>query len=48
MKYQRMDKNKMAALRTAALLIRFRTTKPAKKARKFASYKIIASILNLT
>ena len=48
MKYQRMDKNKMAALRTAALLIRFRTTKPSKKARKFASYKIIASILNLT
>ena len=48
MKYQRMDKNKMAALRTAALLIRFRTTKPSKKAYKFAPYKTIASILNLT
>jgi len=48
MKYQRMDKNMMAALRTAALLIRFRTTKPSKKAYKFATYKIIASILNLT
>ena len=48
MKYQRMDKNKMASLRTAALLIRFRTTKPSEKTQKFASYKIIASILNLT
>lgn len=48
MKYQRMDKNMMAALRAAALLIRFRTTKPSKKGYKFATYKTIASILNLT
>ena len=38
----------MAALRAAALLIRFRTTKPSKKGYKFATYKTIASILNLT
>ena len=48
MKYQRMDKNKMAALRTAVILIRFRTTKPSKKARKFATYKTIAVTFNLT
>ena len=38
----------MAALRTAALLIRFRTTKPTMKSFKFVSYKGIAAALNLT
>ena len=38
----------MAALRTAALLIRFRTTKPTIKSRKFATYRTIAATLNLT
>ncbi len=43
-----MDKNKMADLHRAALLIRFRTTQPTIKSRKYATYKTIASILNLT
>ena len=43
-----MDKNMMADLRKAALLIRFRTKRPTIKSRKYATYKTIASILNLT
>ena len=43
-----MSKDKMADLRRAALLIRFRSTHPTIKSRKYATYKIIASILNLT
>ena len=38
----------MVALRTAALLIRFRTTTPTKKTWKFATYRTIAAALNLT
>jgi len=48
MKYKRMDEKRRAAFRTAALMIRFRTTQPAAKAFKYASYKIIAATLNLT
>ena len=48
MKYQKMDAGKKTALRTAALLIRFRTTQPTTKSRKYATYKTIASTLNLT
>ena len=43
-----MDAGKKAALRTAALLIRFRTTQQTTKSRKYATYKTIASTLNLT
>lgn len=43
-----MDEKKMADLRKAALLIRFRTARPTIKSRKYATYKTIASILNLT
>ena len=43
-----MTNEKKTALRTAALLIRFRTTKPTKKAWKFATYRTIATALNLT
>ena len=43
-----MTTEKMAALRTAALLIRFRTTKPTFKSWKFATYRTIAAALNLT
>ena len=43
-----MTTEKMAALRTAALLIRFRTTKPTFKSWKFATYRTIAEALNLT
>ena len=48
MKYQRMTEEKKAALRTATLLIRFRTTQPTIKSWKYATYKTIASALNLT
>ena len=43
-----MAPQKMAALRKAALLIRFRTARPNIKSRKYATYKTIASILKLT
>ena len=48
MKYQKMDAEKKATLHAAALLIRFRTTQPTTKSRKYATYKTIASTLNLT
>ena len=48
MKYQKMDADKKAALRAATLMIRFRTTLPTIKSRKYATYKTIASTLNLT
>ena len=48
MKYQRMTEEKKAALRTAALMIRFRTTQPTSKSRKYATYKTTAITLNLT
>ena len=48
MKYQRMTKEKKTALRTAALLIRFKTTQPTIKSWKYATYKTIAAALNLT
>ena len=48
MKYQRMTYEKKAALCTAALLIRFRTTMPTKTSWKFATYKTVAAALNLT
>ena len=48
MKYQKMTTEKKAALRTAALLLRFRTTKPTTKSWKFTSYRTIATALNLT
>ena len=43
-----MTKEKKAALRTAALLIRFRTTQPNITSWKFASYRTIAIVLNQT
>ena len=43
-----MTEEKKAALRTAALMIRFRTTYPTIKSWKFATYKTIAAALNLT
>ena len=48
MKYQRMSEDKKADLRAAALLIRFRTTQPTIKSWKYATYKTIASAINLT
>ncbi len=48
MKYQRMNEKRKAELRTAALLIRFRTAGPTTKSRKYVSYKRIAAALNLT
>ena len=43
-----MTWSKKAALRKAALMIRFRTTQPSTKSRKYATYKTIAATLNLT
>ena len=43
-----MVNEKKAALRAAALLIRFRTTKPTIKSWKYATYRTIAAALNLT
>ena len=49
MKYQRMDEDKRQQLRKAAILMRFRTgEEPTTKSRKYASYRLIAKILNLT
>ena len=48
MKYQKMDAEKKAVLRKAALMIRFRTTQPTTKSRKYATYKTIAATLNLS
>ena len=42
-----MDEKRKSELRTAALLIRFRSMKPSLKSKKYVSYKRIASILNL-
>ena len=43
-----MAPKKMADLRNAALLIRFRTSRPTIKSRKYATYRTIAAALNLT
>ena len=48
MKFSKMTTEKKAALRTAALMIRFRTTKPTIKSWKYANYRTIAAGLNLT
>ena len=48
MKYLKMDEKRKSELKTAALLIRFRSTKPSLKSRKYVSYKNIAKTLNLT
>ena len=48
MKYKKMDEKRKSELRTATLLIRFRSAKPSKKSKKYVSYKRIASTLNLT
>ena len=43
----KIEKHK-SEMRTAVLLIRFRTTTPTSKSKKYVSYKRIASTLNLT
>ena len=43
-----MAEKRKLELRTAALLIRFRSTKPSLKSKKYVSYKRIAMTLNLT
>ena len=48
MKYKKMNEQRKAELRTAALLIRFRTAGPTTKSRKYVSYKRIAAALNMT
>ena len=48
MKYQKMNQEKKAALRKAAILIRFRTDQPTIKSYKYATYRVIAAALHLT
>ena len=48
MKYFKMDGKRKSELKTAVLLIRFRSPKPSSKSRKYVSYKNIAKTLNLT
>ena len=48
MKYRRMDEEKRQQLRKATILMRFRTDEPTIKSHKYASYRLIAKILNLT
>ena len=43
-----MSEKRKAELRTAVLLIRYRSTQPTIKTRKFQTYKNIAESLNLT
>ena len=43
-----MDEKRKSQLRYAVLLIRFRCMNPTPKSRKYASYKTIASTLNLS
>ena len=48
MKYQKMEQKRKDKLKAAALIIRFRTTQPTAKSKKYATYKTIAATLNLT
>ena len=48
MKYQKMNDQLKAELRKAVLLIRYRSTSPTTKSRKYASYGRIAQTVNLT
>lgn len=43
-----MNQQRRAELRTAVLLIRYRSTQPTSPIRKFQTYKAIAANLNLT
>ena len=43
-----MDEKRKFELKTATLLIRFRSTKPTVKSKKYVSYRNIAKTLNLT
>ena len=43
-----MDEKRKSEMLTAVLLIRYRTTTPTSKSKKYVSYKRIASTLNLT
>ena len=48
MKYKKMPASKRNELRTAALLLRYRTSEPFATSRKYLSFRNIATILNLT
>ena len=48
MKYQKMDEKLKAELRNVVLLARYRTLKPTVKPFKYATYRIIAKLVNLT
>ena len=48
MKYKRMSSSKRRELQTAALLLRYRTSKPSITSYKFFSFRRIAATLNLT
>ena len=48
MKYRKMSKDLQDQLRQAALLLRFRSTTPTSKSRKYLSYIVISETLRLT
>ena len=48
MRYKKLSNNMKEQMKTAVLLLRFRTTTPTQKSRKFKSYQCISRIVNLT
>ena len=48
MRYKKLSNNVKEQMKTAVLLLRFRTTTPTQKSRKFKSYQCISRIVNLT
>lgn len=48
MKFTKLTENLKNQLKKAALLLRFRTTSPTFKSRKYISYKNISNILKLS
>ena len=48
MRYKKLSKEMKDQMKTAVLLLRFRTATPARKSRTFKSYQCISKIVNLT
>ena len=48
MRYKKLSNNMKEQMKTAVLLLRFRTTTPTQKSCKFQSYQCISRIVNLT
>jgi len=48
MRYKKLSSEMKDQMKTAVLLLRFRTTTPTQKSFKFKSYQCISRIVNLT